>query len=746
MTTPVPPDTGETAREALLAGLPVAARRLELAGVSTFLLEGGAGAPLVLLHGPAGSAVHWARVIPALARTHRVIVPDLPGHGASVVADGTLGREHVLAWLDALLTETCPAPPALVGYALGGAVAARFAAAAEQGDRVGRLVLVDALGLTDFAPAPEFGGALQAFFADPAPATHDELWRQCAFDLDGLRADPSARWEPFRSYNVDRACSPGVLAALGDLMAEFGAPAIAAAELARIRVPTTLIWGRHDLATPLAAAERASVMHGWPLHVIERCADDPPIERPQAFTSTLRAALADFAGELIMAGHPRYNELRAVYNGLVDRRPALIARCTGARDVAAAIGLAQADQLPISVYGGGHNVTGNAVCDDGVTIDLRPMKGIEMDPDARTCRAEAGLTWGELDAATQAHGLAVTGGRISTTGVSGLTLGGGSGWIERKCGFAVDNLLAAEIVTADGRIRTVSQHKHPDLFWGTRGGGGNLGVATRFHFRLHPIGPTVLGGLLVYPAPMAAAVLRNFRAAMAEAPDEVGAGVVLLTAPHTDFVPEPVRGQPVAGVVLCYAGPLDEAEAGLRPLRAFGPPALDTVAPMPYVELQRLVDGDYPSGLRNYWTGDFLSGLPDQAIELLCRFHLIKPSPRTQILLLPGGGATTRVPDGTMAIGQREAPFNLHITSLWTDPDDDVANIAWTRAFSAAIRPHTTGRVYVNFIGDEGPERVVASFGAEGYARLQALKNRYDPSNLFRTSQNVRPTAQGRPT
>ena len=267
-------------------------------------------------------------------------------------------------------------------------------------------------------------------------------------------------------------------------------------------MPTTLIWGRHDLATRLAVAEAASERHGWPLHVIEDSADDPPIEQPEAFVGALRTALgthaglaaAGFRGEAVVAGHPRYDELRRVFNGMIDRRPAVIARCSDAEDVAAAVGYARDSGLPVSVYGGGHNVTGNAVCDGGVTIDLRPMKGIEVDPATRTCRAEAGLTWGELDAATQAHGLAVTGGRMSTTGLGGLVLGGGSGWIERTCGYAVDNLLSVETVTAAGRILTVSEREHPELFWGTRGGGGNFGVVTRFDFRLHPIGPTVLGG------------------------------------------------------------------------------------------------------------------------------------------------------------------------------------------------------------------------------------------------------------
>jgi FAD/FMN-containing dehydrogenase len=368
------------------------------------------------------------------------------------------------------------------------------------------------------------------------------------------------------------------------------------------------------------------------------------------------------------------------------------------------------------------------------------MKGFDVDPRTRTCRAGAGLTWGELDAATQAHGLAVTGGRMSTTGLGGLVLGGGSGWIERKCGYSVDSLLSVETVTSDGRILTASESENPDLFWGTRGGGGNFGVVTRFEFRLHPIGPTVLAGMLMYPAAMAAAVLRNFRDVMADAPDEVGSGVCLFTAPHEEFIPQPVRGQPVVGVIVCYVGSSGAGEEALRPLREFGPPAIDLVGPMPYVAVQKLIDAAYPAGMRNYWTGDFLVGLPETAIEVLCRYHLSKPSPLTQILVLPGGGASARVPDGTMAIDQRQAPFNLHITSLWESRAADDANIAWTRELSAAMRPFATGRVYVNFIGDEGHDRVIASFGPKGYARLQALKHRYDPDNLFRSNQNIEPS------
>jgi FAD/FMN-containing dehydrogenase/pimeloyl-ACP methyl ester carboxylesterase len=654
-------------------------------------------------------------VIGNLVRTYRVVAPDLPGHGASVSDDGV----DAVEWLRELIAHTCTEPPVVVGYALGGAIAARLALA----HPVRALILVDALGLTDFDPAPGFGLALNAFLAGPTDETHDALWRHCAFDLDALRAQ--MRWESFRAANVHGARN---LSGLGSLMANA-----APVDLAGLATPTTLIWGRHDQATSLDVAEAVSLRYGWPLHVIDDCADDPPLEQPEAFLSALRAALATndlaaFGGEIVGRDHPRYDELRKVYNGMIDRRPALIARCTDARDVAAAVRVARRHGLPLSVYAGGHNVTGNAVRDDALTIDLRPMKGIEIE--GRTCRAGAGLTWGELDAATQEQGLAVTGGRASTTGVGGLAVGGGSGWIERKCGYTVDNLNSVEIVTADGRILTASEREHPDLFWATRGGGGNVGVVTRFDFTLHPIGPIVLAGMVLHPAQRAADVLRNFAAVMADAPDEVGSGVALFTA----------DGQPVAGVALCYAGPVEEGEPALRPLREFGPPMMDMVGPMPYLAVQQLIDEAYPHGRRNYWTGEFLTGLPDDAIDTLCRFHLSKPSPWTQILVLPGGGATARVPEGTMAISERGAPFNLHITSLWEDPADDEENIAWTRALGAAMKPFSTGRVYVNFIGDEGEERVVASFGRDGYRRLQAIKDRYDPDNLFRSTQNVKPS------
>jgi FAD/FMN-containing dehydrogenase len=447
-----------------------------------------------------------------------------------------------------------------------------------------------------------------------------------------------------------------------------------------------------------------------------------------------------FAGELVVDGDESFDALRSVFNGMIDRRPAVIARCTSVDDVRAAVSFAREQSLPLSVYGGGHAVTGHAVCEDGVCVDLRLMNRVTVDPDARVGRVQGGALWRDVDAATQEHGLAVTGGRMSDTGVGGLALGSGSGWLERKLGLTCDSLRSVEIVTADGTVQTASESQNPELFWGTRGGGGNFGVVTEFEFDLHPMGPQLLGGMLMYPAPMARDVLRNFREVMANAPDELCAGAALISAPPEEFVPEPVRGQPVLGVVACYAGPLEDAEEGLRPLREFGPPAMDMVQPVPYVVVQQLIDGSVSKGLRNYWTADFLAELPDEAIDIVCEGHLSRPSPITQILVIPGGGAISRVPDEAMAFGQRSAPFNLHILGLWDDEGDDAENIAWTRELGARIKPYTTGRAYLNFIGEEGEDRVRAAFGPETYARLQALKDRYDPQNLFRLNQNIKPT------
>ncbi|MGN6574814.1 MAG: FAD-binding oxidoreductase [Nocardioides sp.] len=446
-----------------------------------------------------------------------------------------------------------------------------------------------------------------------------------------------------------------------------------------------------------------------------------------------------FKGTVLMPGAEGYEEARRVFNGMVDRRPTRIMRCTDAADVAAALLAARQESLPVSVYGGGHGVTGSAVVDGGVCIDLRRLDRVVVDPVARTVRVGGGATWGAVDAATQEFGLAVTGGRVSSTGVGGLALGSGSGWLERAFGFTCDNLLEAEVVTAGGRVVTASATMNPDLFWAMRGGGGNFGVATDFLFQLHPVGPTVLGGMLMYPASAARSLVRFWRGFMTDAPDEIGSGIAFITAPPLPFVPEPVRGQPVVGVIVCYAGDPDRGADVLAPLLEYGPPAVNLVQPMPYVAVQQLVDQANPHGMRNYWSADFLTSLTDEAIDTLVSHATAPRSPMSQVLLVAGGGAIARVPDDATAFGQRTAPFNVHYLSLWSDPADDDVNIRHTRTMAEAMRPWTTGRVYLNYIGEEGPGRVEAAYGPEKYARLQQVKQVWDPDNVFRHNQNIVP-------
>jgi FAD/FMN-containing dehydrogenase len=456
----------------------------------------------------------------------------------------------------------------------------------------------------------------------------------------------------------------------------------------------------------------------------------------------LAVELPGFTGSIMRPEDPGYDDARRVFNGLVDRSPAVIARCASAGDVSMAVRYARLNDLPISVYGGGHGVTGSAVVDDGICIDLRGMKSAEVDVAARVVRADGGLTWGELDAATQDHGLAVTGGRVSTTGVGGLALGSGSGWLERSLGFTCDNLVEAEVVTATGDVVTASATQNPDLFWALRGGGGNFGIVTRFTLQLHEVGPIVLGGMLMYPAFMGRELVRFYRDFMLSAPDEVGSGLAFITAPPEEFVPEPVRGQPVIGIVLCYAGDVEEGQRVLAPLLEFGPPGLAMVQPMPYVAVQQLIDPGNQKGLLNYWSGDFFTDLPDEAVDTLVDIATQPVSPFTQIILVPGGGAVARVDDDATAFGQRNAPWNIHYLSMWADPAHTETNIDYTKRLAGAMKPWTTGRVYLNFIGDEGAGRVEASFGPEKFARLQGIKAQWDPDNVFRHNQNIPPAGR----
>jgi FAD/FMN-containing dehydrogenase len=445
-----------------------------------------------------------------------------------------------------------------------------------------------------------------------------------------------------------------------------------------------------------------------------------------------------FAGTVMRPGDDGYDEARRVYNGMIDRSPEMIARCSSTEDVVAAIRHARATGLDISVYGGGHAVTGAAVIDGGMCIDLRGMRRIEVDAEARVARADGGLTWAEVDAATQEHGLAVTGGRVSTTGLAGLALGSGSGWLERKLGFTCDNLLEAEVVTADGSVVTASDTENPDLFWALRGGGGNYGIVTRFTLRLHPIGPIVFGGMLVFPPHRGVEVMRAYRDFVAKAPDEVGSGLAFITAPPEEFVPAEARGKPAIGIICCYAGDPADGPAAYAPLIELGP-ALTMVQPMPYVAVQQLIDPGNQKGMQNYWTGDFYDDLPDEAIDVLVGMATQPVSPLTQIIIVPGGGAIARVDEDAMALGSRHAAFNLHYLSAWADPADDDRNIAYTRGLAGAMKPWSTGAAYLNFLGDEGMSRIEASFGPAKFARLQQIKAQWDPDNVFRHNQNIPP-------
>lgn len=451
-----------------------------------------------------------------------------------------------------------------------------------------------------------------------------------------------------------------------------------------------------------------------------------------------------FRGELVLPGDAGYDDARSVWNGMIDRRPALIARCTSTADVVAAVDAARASGLTVSVRGGGHSVTGHATCDDGIVIDLSPMKHVVVDAEAQTARADGGLTWGEFDAATQEHGLAVTGGRFSTTGIGGLTLGSGSGWLERKCGLSADNLLSAEVVLADGSVVTAGPDENADLFWGLRGGGGNFGIVTCFEYRLHLVGPIIYGGMLLSAPDRAGDILRCFRDLMEGAPDDLGGAVAFISAPPEPFVPEAARGKPAVGVVICWTGDHDEGERIVAPLREAAQPVADLVGPMPYAALQSMLDAGGPKGVRAYMKAEFLEDLGDEVVDKLADHGLQPPGPMTQLLIEPMGGAISRVGEQDTALGRRDTAWCYHAIALWMDPGQEAqdAHFAWARGISQDLAPHTRPGVYLNYTSDEGEARVQSSYGEERYARLVALKDAYDPTNLFALNQNIRPSVR----
>ena len=444
-----------------------------------------------------------------------------------------------------------------------------------------------------------------------------------------------------------------------------------------------------------------------------------------------------FAGELIRPHDARYDEARSLFNGLIDKHPALIARCANARDVQSALRHARENDLVVAVRGGGHSSPGYSSCDDGVVVDVSPMKGASIDVEGRTGRFGAGLTWGELDAATTEHGLAVTGGRVTHTGVAGLALGSGSGWLERLLGPSAASLLSAEVVTADGRLLRASADENPDLLWGLKGGGGNFGVVTEFEFRLHPVGPIVFGGIILHPAAAAGDLLRFYRDFMDSAPDEVGGGFAFATTPPDEHLPEHVRGVPVAMLVLMHAGDPAEGERALRPLLDWGDPLLSMVQPMPYTAVQALIDDSSPWGIKDYFKVDYLPELADDAIEAACEQAAQRTSPQTVVVFSPLGGAMDRLDTATMALEMPQAKWNYFCLAMWTDPALTESEIAWSREFAEVMRPWCVGKAPPNFIDDGDHARLRASFGDDKFRRLVELKAKYDPDNVFALNQNI---------
>ena len=443
-------------------------------------------------------------------------------------------------------------------------------------------------------------------------------------------------------------------------------------------------------------------------------------------------------GGIVTPDDDSYAEACRIWNGAYDgRRPALIVRCTGAADVIAAVGFARSNGLPIAVRGGGHSIAGFSTVDDGIVIDLSPMNEVRVDPADRVAAVGAGAVWADVDHETQAHGLATTGGLVSTTGVAGFTLGGGIGWTMRKFGLACDNLAAADVVTADGRLVRASETENPDLLWGLRGGAGNFGIVTQFEFDLHPLGPLIYAGPIFYPADAARDLVRAFRDWAGDAPDEITALVNLTTAPPLPVIPEQWHGKKVAALIAASTGPVEDGEALVSGIRGVAEPIADLLGPMPYHAIQTLIDPLWPKGIHAYFKATNLARLDDELIDRLCEIHLAAPGPQCEIHVHQMGGAVGRVAEGATAFAERSMPFVLNAVTGWHDPDLSTAHTEWARTAVAAASDASTGRAYVNFLGDNDAART--AYGEETYARLVSLKDAYDPTNVFRLNQNIEP-------
>ena len=447
---------------------------------------------------------------------------------------------------------------------------------------------------------------------------------------------------------------------------------------------------------------------------------------------------ASFRGELVEPADPTYDVHRRVWNGSIDRHPALIARCTGVADVIAAVRFARERGLLVAVRGGGHSFPGHSVCDGGVVIDLGPMRGIRVDPEARTARAQAGVLWGELDRETQAFGLATTGGIVTHTGVAGLTLGGGIGWLHRKHGLTIDRLLSVDLVTADGQFVKASATENPELFWGVRGGGGNFGIVTEFEFSLVPLGPIVFAGPIIWPIEESPKVLRFYRDWIAEAPDELMTIVVQRKLLPLPFLPPELHGKLVLSIGCCYAGPIEEGEEVVRPLREFGNPVLDLCQPKPYLAHQAMFDATFPHGWWYYFRSCDVAELSDGVIDVMVEHGSRIVSPITSVALWQMGGAVRRVGESETAFNNRDAGFTFNINGNSKTADGFEAEREWARTYWSALEPHHTS-VYVNFLMDQGEDAIRRAYGPDKYDRLKALKRSFDPDNLFRLNQNIPP-------
>lgn len=448
-------------------------------------------------------------------------------------------------------------------------------------------------------------------------------------------------------------------------------------------------------------------------------------------------------GSVVRPQDSGYDDARSVWNGMIDRRPAAIARCSNTEDVVQAIKFAKAEQLPISVRCGGHGVAGSAVCDDALLIDLSQMNRISVDPDKKTASVQGGAKLGELDRATQAHGLAVTAGVDPTTGVGGLTLGGGTGFLARKIGLTIDSLIGAEMVLADGSLLDVSEASHPDLFWAIRGGGGNFGIVTRFDFRLHDVGPQVATAQIFYPFEAAGEVLRRYRDFMADAPDEVGCFALLVPLPPLEAFPAEIHGKTTLAIVGSYAGDLKKGEQLLGQLANFAEPLAAIVQPMDYADLQSAFKDAAPDGGRYYWKSHFLNEVPDELIELVLDRTRELPGPYSNVFFEPLGGAVASIGETDTAFANRDSRFALGISTGWSDPAKDQAAMAWTREFYDSVAPYATGGVYTNYMDFDEKDRVRTAYGAN-FERLAKIKARYDPGNLFRMNQNIPPEGGAR--